>query len=358
VDAVASNRILPPFPDLPPGPGAGRVSIVISNHNYARYVGGAVESALSQRDVPIEVIVVDNGSSDGSRQVLERHADRARLIFQEDRGQVGALNTGFAAATGDVVMFLDADDVLYPDIAADVVAAFARRPDAGRAVFRLELVDDEGRALGRSVPPAGSALPSGDVRTAALAHPDDLAWPPTSGNAFSIGVLRQIMPLSETPDRAGADMYLHALTPLFARVVALDRIGGCYRLHDRNAHLRPGIELERSRWVIDKARATHAAIDETSHALGYPVPEPRSVTLLVHRLFSLRAGNGAHPVAGDTRRAIVHAAVRAVAGRPDLSPRRRVVYLAWFVLASAAPRRLVPRLVDAALGRGLPSRPE
>ncbi len=129
---MGSNRVLPSFPDLPPARRARLISIVISNRNYADYVGAAVDSALSQRDVRVEVIVVDDGSTDGSREVLERFTDRTRVIFQAGRGQTGALNEGFAAATGDVIMFLDADDVLRPDIGALVRDAFVRRPEAGR----------------------------------------------------------------------------------------------------------------------------------------------------------------------------------------------------------------------------------
>lgn len=355
---MASNRILPSFPDLPPVRGVGPVSIVISNHNYAEYVGAAIESALGQRGAPVEVIVVDNGSTDGSRELLAGLADRARLIFQADRGQVGAFNQGFAAATGDVVMFLDADDLLRPDIAAVVLEAFERRPETGRAVFRLELVDDRGASLHRSMPRAGSALPNGDVRAGALSHPDDLAWPPTSGNAFSARVLEQILPLPESADRTGADMYLHALTPLFAPVLALDRIGGSYRLHGRNAHLRPEVDLERSRWVLGTAKITHAAISEVARSLGYEVPRPCSVTLLAHRLLSLRSRDGGHPMPGDTRRAVVRDALAAVRSRADLTMGRRGRYIAWFALTALAPRALLPRLAELALGLGRTNRPE
>ncbi len=206
------------------------------------------------------------------------------------------------------------------------------------------------------MPSANSRLPSGDVRLAALSHPDDLAWPPTSGNAFSARVLDQILPLPESEDPTGADMFLHALTPLFGPVIALDRVGGSYRLHERNSHLRPEVDLARSRWVLGKAQATHRAMSEVAQGLGYQVPSPRSITLLGHRVLSLRAGDGGHPLPGDNRRAIMRDVLQALETRSELTTRRRALYFTWFVLVSVAPRRLLPRLAEAALGLGRPTR--
>jgi glycosyltransferase involved in cell wall biosynthesis len=90
------------------------VSVVIPNYNYARFVGQAIESALSQSVKPLEVIVVDNGSTDHSLEVLRAFGDRIRLIAQQNRGQSGARNAGIEAARGELVAFLDADDVWLP----------------------------------------------------------------------------------------------------------------------------------------------------------------------------------------------------------------------------------------------------
>ena len=89
------------------------VSVVVNNFNYERYVGLAIESALAQRPRP-EVVVVDDGSSDGSRALLSEYKRRVKLVLQDNGGQAAAFNSGFAATTGDVVLFLDADDLLAP----------------------------------------------------------------------------------------------------------------------------------------------------------------------------------------------------------------------------------------------------
>src|SRR5258708_75908 len=102
------------------------VSVVIANCNYAAFVGDAVQSALAQTHADVEVIAVDDGSTDGAAEVLEpRRADGVRVILQENRGQGAAFNTGYGAARGELVIFLDADDVLMPGAAAAAVAAAA-----------------------------------------------------------------------------------------------------------------------------------------------------------------------------------------------------------------------------------------
>jgi hypothetical protein len=157
------------------------------------------------------------------------------------------------------------------------------------------------------------------------------------------------MPLPVDDDHlTGADLLLHALTPLLAPVVALDRIGGYYRLHDRNEHFRAHFDVARSRHLLRRATETHAAIDRTARDLGYGTACPRSVTIAAHRLVSLRIGGHDHPIPRDTRRRALTAGLRAALGRKDVGIRRRMLYLAWFVTVALAPRRAVGALAQPA----------
>src|SRR3712207_2571509 len=106
------------------------ISIVVNNHNYGRFLRVAIDSALGQTLTPTEVIVVDDGSTDDSRAIIAGYGDRVVAILKENGGQGSAFNAGFAASHGQAVIFLDADDVLLPDIAEQVAAAFAAQPDA------------------------------------------------------------------------------------------------------------------------------------------------------------------------------------------------------------------------------------
>jgi hypothetical protein len=191
-------------------------------------------------------------------------------------------------------------------------------------------------------------LADGDVRPAVLAFPDDLAWPPTSGNAFASWLLERLLPLPVSEDPTGADHLLHALSPLLAPVVALDQVGGHYRLHGRNSHFRGQFDVVRSRILLRRATEAHASVERMARELGYGVARPRSVTIAAHRLVSLRIGGDDHPIPHDNRRRALSAGVRAALGRTDVGIRRRMLYLAWLGAAALAPRRMVPALAQAA----------
>jgi hypothetical protein len=334
----------------PPAPVGGhpRVSIVITNHNYQRFLGRALSSALGQRDAEVEVIVVDDGSTDGSRELIARHEGNFRVVLQDNLGQTAAMNAGFAAATGDVVLFLDSDDELRPGAAAAVADAFAGQPGAARVVFRLEIVDAAGRPSGAVVPSSDMALPEGDVRAAVLSHPDDLPWPPTSGNAFAAWALERLFPLPVDDDLAYGDMWLHTLTPMLGSVVALPRVHGSYRLHGGNVHMRERLDAARSRHVVCRNEQVHRELDRLARTLGYGGARPRSVTAAAHRLVSLRLGGPGHPISQDTRRLVLGVGLRASLGRTDVSPVRRATYAAWFIAAAIAPAPIVRALTEAA----------
>lgn len=128
------------------------ISVVIPNYNYARYVGAAVDSALEQTCAPHEVVVVDNGSTDDSLDVLAAYGDRIRVVQQENRGQAGARNSGMAECTGDLVAFLDADDVWLPD-KLERQLALIESAGAGLVYCGLEAVGPDLEPLGDVVEP-------------------------------------------------------------------------------------------------------------------------------------------------------------------------------------------------------------
>lgn len=126
-----------------------KVSFVVPNYNHARFVGAAVESALAQTHAAIEVIVVDDGSTDDSRQVLAAYGDRIRVILQANAGLSAARNTGVRAATGDCIALLDADDLVDAAYAERLLAALVAEPGADGAYCGFRFVDQEGRPLPR-----------------------------------------------------------------------------------------------------------------------------------------------------------------------------------------------------------------
>lgn len=107
------------------------VTIVIPNHNYARYLRDAVDSALAQTFVDREVLVIDNGSTDDSHEVLKSYGDRIRWIAQDNRGQSAARNRGIEESRGAFIAFLDADDAWLPAKLERQMMLFENRPQVG-----------------------------------------------------------------------------------------------------------------------------------------------------------------------------------------------------------------------------------
>jgi glycosyltransferase involved in cell wall biosynthesis len=210
-------------------------SIVIDNFNYAAFLPDAVDSALRQTHPRCEVIVVDDGSTDGSREVLARYGERVRTVLQPNGGQASALNTGFRASRGEVVLFLDSDDTLVPDAVATVLPLL--RGDVVKVHWPMRVVDARGEATGRLMPPG--PLPQGDHRDAVLrGGPTSSRSSPTSGNAWSRDYLAKVMPIPEDVAyyRKCADEYLFTLAPVFGGIARAERPLGTYRVHERNTY--------------------------------------------------------------------------------------------------------------------------
>jgi glycosyltransferase involved in cell wall biosynthesis len=123
------------------------VSAIIPNYNYARYVGEAVESALGQTYPNIEVIVVDDGSTDNSLEVLEQYRDRIKIIDQKNSGVCVARNRGVAESAGEYIAFLDADDVWLPEKIEKQVEKFASGKDLGLVHVGVIDIDASGDEL-------------------------------------------------------------------------------------------------------------------------------------------------------------------------------------------------------------------
>ena len=107
----------------------GRISVVTAVFNTVRFLGEAIESVLAQGEDLLEILVVDDGSTDGSAGVAERFGSPVRLIRQAHAGQAAAENRALAAARGDYVTFLDADDLYSPDKFALQAGRLDRNPD-------------------------------------------------------------------------------------------------------------------------------------------------------------------------------------------------------------------------------------
>lgn len=126
-----------------------RISIVTLSFNQRAFLQEALDSVLSQGYRDLEYIIVDPGSTDGSRELIQSYSDRmAQIIFEPDRGAADGLNKGFSRATGQVFGFLNADDVLMPRSLHLVADFFEKHPECDLALGDGYKIDSAGR-MGR-----------------------------------------------------------------------------------------------------------------------------------------------------------------------------------------------------------------
>jgi GT2 family glycosyltransferase len=323
------------------------VDIVVDNYNYAQYLPAAIDSARAQTHPQVNVIVIDDGSSDDSRAILDRYRDQVTVLLKDNGGQASALNAGFERCEGDIVIFLDADDTLAPTAAADAAAAFAADPKAVKVQFRTEVIDAEGKPTGRIKPADHLPLPDGDVRAAELAYPYDLVWMATSANAFRTTALRRIMPMPEESFRSCADWYLVHLTALLGRVVSLPQVLGAYRLHGANSYepQTADLDLDHIRETIRYSAATSESLLGLARELEMPHPQRiLSLADLANRMISVRLAPERHPVPGDRSGRLLRAAWEAVGRRGNAGLAMKAMFVAWFAAMTVTPRPLARRL--------------
>ena len=223
--------------ELRPLPAEPLVSVLVSNYNYARYIGESIKSALEQTYSKIELIVCDDGSTDESVRVIEeyqRKDSRLRLISKANGGQASGFNAAFAASRGEIISLLDSDDRFLPNKIERIVADFQAHPDSGFGLHRVIRMSADLRRQG--VWPMSAPLPSGWYGSRLLHDGGILPYmPPTSGLSLRREVAERIFPLPlEAPLVSCPDQLITRLAPLLTNVTREDEALSEYRLHGEN----------------------------------------------------------------------------------------------------------------------------
>jgi len=206
------------------------VSIIISSYNYGRFLNDCIDSALSQTYTYTEVIVVDDASSDNSRDIIASYGSRIVPVLRErNEGGRATYNAACRLSERDVILFLDSDDMLAPTAVEKAVELFSD-PDVVKVHWPLWKTDVRGRKTGRLDP--GSPLPDGDFREHVIDDgPFGYSFPSTSGNAYSRRFLEKALPV---PSGAYGDAYLAVWALVLGKVRAVAQPQGYYRTHGHN----------------------------------------------------------------------------------------------------------------------------
>jgi glycosyltransferase involved in cell wall biosynthesis len=211
-----------------------RVTCVITAYNYGAFVGEAIESALAQ-DYPshrLEIVVVDDGSTDDTPAVLERYADRVKVIRRPNGGVNAATTTGIEAATGQLITFLDGDDSWPAGRVRVLVDALRRNPQAAVVYGDQEVIDASGAQIAPSLREHGGVLAHSGPAFGLLAVSNFI-----SGGAMMVRAeLRHLY--SPIPPHGGyQDWWIATQASRAGEVVAVPDVVNRYRLHGANANL-------------------------------------------------------------------------------------------------------------------------
>jgi len=232
------------------------VSAIVPLYNTERFLGQALDSALAQTWRNLEIVVVDDGSTDASAQIAydyaRRHPDVIRVIHQRNEGMVNARNTAMAAARGDCFALLDADDVWLPHHLQECVAEFERSPRVVLVHADVERIDDRGNSLGRS-PRVWNRLGSDAYRGLYLRREHVVC--PTA--VFRREAIDAIGDFDVQFNRIGCedrDLWLRMAS--IGRIVYIDNVHAHYRLHGANMSGNFERMMQARVRLVDKHTAT------------------------------------------------------------------------------------------------------
>jgi hypothetical protein len=265
------------------------------NYNYGRYLREAIDSALNQTVAPIEVVVVDDGSTDESREVIASYGNQIRALLVDHNGQAAGMNTAFAQCSGDVICLLDSDDLMVPRRVEGLIDAYSSHPDCQWVFHRLDWIDRATREP--LATPISHDFTSGfhDERPFLRRGWFSMNAPATSALSWRTGFLKELLPISAR--LRGFDNYLKFGSLAMAPGWVIDEVLGFQGIHDSNLYTTMKGNDRRCFYVRNGV-----AMAPRFEALGLP--------MLAERLMA-------------------DALVKGHAGR-DLDAEHRDIFLQWF----------------------------
>jgi glycosyltransferase involved in cell wall biosynthesis len=219
----------------------------------------------------VEVIVVDDGSTDDSREKIRKYAKRVKAIFQENRGQASACNKGLQYAQGRIICFLDSDDIWHQEKLKRVADEFEKSEAVDFVFHFLTVIDCGHKVIDQYVVPRpypGKCACSGELfRTRYLKGV--LPWfSPTSGLSVRAECMENVLPIPEG-FRIAADFYLHYIVPLYAREIRLIPIPlAHYRMHEQNVSGGTLMTAENMKKHIDHMELLLPSLDKHIRRIG------------------------------------------------------------------------------------------
>jgi len=213
------------------------VSIIINNYNYGRFLRNAIEGAIKQDYAPTEILVVDDGSTDDSHEIIGEFSDAIIPIFKENGGQASALNAGIAASKGEIICFLDADDCFYSGKVRSVVKTYLEEGLYHKPVLvhhRLTVTNSNGDSANGAVIGRMHKSPLNLYEYARRYKSILYEAGPTSGLSVNRILADRLFPIPEKGIISSADDFIVKGASLIGELYAMEDILGNYRAHGQN----------------------------------------------------------------------------------------------------------------------------
>ncbi len=214
------------------------VTVLIDTHNHERFVEEAIVSVLDQ-DFPsseMEILVVDDGSTDRTPEIVRKFEPRIRYLRKENGGQASAFNFGIPQAQGEILAFLDGDDWWAVSKLSTVVKAFEENPDVGAVGHGYHVVDEDGKMCQTILPEQNFRIGLGNLDSARL-FCQLRCFLGTSKVAYRRTVLDQVLPVPEVL-RFEADEYIWTIAAALTDALVLNLPLFFYRFHASNFYMQ------------------------------------------------------------------------------------------------------------------------
>jgi glycosyltransferase involved in cell wall biosynthesis len=322
-----------------------RISIVITNYNFGRYIGDAIQSALDLRWPDKEIIVADDGSTDDSRAVIESFGQRFKTVYKANGGQPSAANAAFPLTTGEIVFFLDSDDLLLPQ-AAEVVARVWDGMTA-KVQFPSIVVDQAGTDTGRSWPHFHHSYAPERIKSELL-RTGRYPTSATSGNAFSRRFLEALFPVPEKLE--GFDSYLCMTAPFYGDVKTVTEPLAKFRIHGANSWSQLTWKPEKLFFYLDQEIRRNAFVRDWAAKLGltiHPLSLRADYIHMMHRMGCRRVFPDTYPFPEESIALLVKDGIRAVLSDPFLSGAAKLILATWFLVVGLSPRPIALAAIKA-----------
>ena len=222
-----------------------KISVIIPAYNGDRYIAQAIDSVLAQTYTNYEIIVVDDGSTDNTSNIVQAYGDRVHYIYQENQGVAVSRNRGIRASQGEYIAFLDQDDIFFPNKLLEQLSCFEQYPEAGIVHSGWLRINYSGEILGK-------VEPWHDAPVLDLAQ--WLCWKPVLLGAmmFKREWLEKVQGL-DSQFKQVCDLDLAwRLTLLGCKTIWVKKLTLFYREHDRNDSLNTPVQAREMVAVLDK----------------------------------------------------------------------------------------------------------